>query len=166
MSARPAIVWLLLLALGAGTAAAGGHRGQAAKRSSMVDLKGEVLVVATCPQEDGPPLLCVTLDPDKDRYEQVQVLLAPPSTMEEIGFEVAAGDRLQVRIFERQNGTAEAQRVRNLSRGSMVRIRTLYQVPLWTATGTWRGGTCQGQSGAGAGRQGQGPGASGRGPHR
>jgi hypothetical protein len=88
------------------------------------------------------------------RGEELVVLLGPEQALDEIGFAVEAGDRLRVRVFRADEGAVRAHKVLNLSRGTMVRLRTLRQVPLWNGQGAWQGGPCRsGQGGGGAGRQ-------------
>ena len=63
---------------------------------------------------------------------------------------------------------AKAQKVQNVTRGLMVRFRTMRTVPLWSSTGAWHGGPSRVSPGAhhgqsGRGGTGAGPGAGGPG---
>ncbi len=77
------------------------------------------------------------------------VLLAPSTVLAQVGFEVRPGDELRGRVFvDGVDGPFVAHKVMNVTRGTMVRLRTLSRVPLWDSAGKWEGG----------------PGAGGRGP--
>jgi hypothetical protein len=101
--------------------------------------------------------------------EPIKVLLAPEETCRGIGFEIEEGDQLRARIFiDGSGGPAKAQKVQNITRGLMVRFRTMRTVPLWSATGAWHGGPSRvspGNQHGRRGRSGSGPGAGpGAGP--
>ncbi len=82
----------------------------------------------------------------------------------EIGLVVEEGDRLRVKVFLGEEGQpVRAQKVLNLSRNLMVRLRTMRDVPLWTADGAWQGGPGRAYHGGRHGAR-QGPGGPGRRP--
>ena len=86
----------------------------------------------------------------------VVVVLGPADSLQDVGFEVSEGDRLRARVFVREDGPAYAQKVMNLTRRTMLQLRTLRQVPLWNASGRWEGGparTRPGGPGSGRGRR-------------
>lgn len=96
--------------------------------------------------------------------EPQTILLAPRESCQEIGFEVEVGDRVRARIFVTPESPAKAHKALNLTRGTMVRFRTLRNVPLWTASGAWQGGPSQTRPGGGRRprQQSPGPGPGGR----
>jgi hypothetical protein len=53
-------------------------------------------------------------------------------------------------VFVESDGPAPVHKVQNLSKGTVVRLRTLHTTPLWDSTGGWQGSSIR----------------SGRGPHR
>jgi hypothetical protein len=142
------------LALLLAPAAAGGGHGS--KGSSVSTVEGTVRSLGALPAEGELPVLAVTLAAEEGgRGEELVVLLGPKQTMDEIGFAVEPGDRLRVRVFRSDDGAARAHKVLNLSRGTMVRLRTLRQVPLWNGQGAWQGGPCRsGHGGSGRHRHG------------
>jgi hypothetical protein len=140
-----ALAALLPLALGFATARAGEHHG----RTLLLTVEGVVDAVETTSVGAGEPLTSVRLLVDDPEPRQLEVLLAPGSALHETGFEVEAGDRLRARIFLSDSDTVEAHKVRNLSRGTMVRLRTLRQVPLWDTAGRWQGGPGRDHHGSG-----------------
>jgi len=123
-------------------------------RSSLVTVEGDVLTIDFRPGEGGLDLLTVTLR-GRDDGEPVALLLAPKSALDELGFEIDEGDRLKAKVFPSAEGPAKVHKVQNLSRNTILRLRTLHRIPLWNGTGGWQGGPGQGAMG--------GPG--GRGPH-
>lgn len=146
---RAATVGTVFLLLGVvvcgGAGAAGGH-------SALRIVEGTILEVGSLPGEGELELVTVRLASAQSDSGELELLLAPRSALEESGFTVAAGDRLKARIFATDDGPAMVHKVRNLSQGSMVRLRTLRQIPLWDGAGRWQGAFGMG----GAGRH-QGP---------
>lgn len=122
----------LLLAVGHGTPARSGSY-------PMRTLEGEVLSIGHHEGEGGLDLLQVQLGPDTGQ-ETWQILLAPHEVCQQIGFEIEPGDRVRVRIFLDETDPVRVQKIQNLSRGTMVRLRTLHQTPLWSDAGSWQGG--------------------------
>jgi hypothetical protein len=120
-------------------------------RASLITVEGTVKSVTALPGEGELPVVSVSLTLDGDAADEVTVLLAPEQALTEIGFSVGRGDRCRIRIFRPDEGPAKAHKVLNLSRGTMVRLRTLHQIPLWDGRGRWQGGPCRNQSGSGAG---------------
>jgi hypothetical protein len=112
-----------------------------ARASLLQVVEGEVVEVGEHLAEGGLPALTVSLRVDGGGdSEPIVVVLGPQSALDEIGFEVAVGDRLRVRLFVGEERVAYAQKVMNTSRRTMLRLRTLRQVPLWSASGRWDGG--------------------------
>jgi hypothetical protein len=69
-------------------------------------------------------------------------MLGPRSALDEAGFDVEPGDTLRVRVFTGDDGDPlAAQRVLNLTRRTMMRLRTLHRDPLWNTSGRWEGGS-------------------------
>ena len=125
-----------------------------AEKVSIETLEGTVASVGQEVGESGLTLVAVDLATGDGT--RLRVLLAPAETLAEIGFEVADGDRLRVRLSRDEDGTARAQKLMNVTRSSMVRLRTLRDVPLWTSSGRWQGGPCRFGPGAGRGHRGRG----------
>ncbi len=125
-----------------------------APRSSLKTVEGEVLTVSRIAGEGGIEVVQVSLAPKGDKDHPVTILLAPPQAMDDIGFSVEPGDQLKVKYFVGDEGPGKAHKVLNTSRGLMVRLRSLHQIPLWNNQGHWQGG--QGRT-----RHGQGPGRGG-----
>lgn len=105
----------------------------------MRNIEGEVLSVGHHSGEGNLDLVQADLRTSDDG-EAVQLLLAPQRVCNEIGFEIGPGDRVRARIFVDDSSSYRVQKIQNLSRGMMVRLRTLHQTPLWNAVGTWEGG--------------------------
>jgi hypothetical protein len=134
----------------------------AASKVALRTVEGTVSAVEILPGEGDLELLAVELAPEQG--EPMKVLLAPEETCRDIGFEIDEGDRLRVRVFVGESGeVAKAQKVQNITRGLMVRFRTMRTVPLWSATGAWHGGPSRVAPGAqhGRGGGGRGPGSGG-----
>jgi hypothetical protein len=144
-------ITMLIVALAA--TAAGATDGKAAVRASLVTIEGTVSGVTALPGEGDLPVVAVSLVTDGDTGDETTVLLGPEQALDEIGFAVAPGDRCRVRVFRSDDGLARAHKVLNATRGTMVRLRTLHQVPLWDGRGVWQGGPCRGGQGSGAGRR-------------
>jgi hypothetical protein len=121
------------------------------QRASLVTVEGTVRSVTELPGEGELQVVAISVAAEHDASEEITVLLAPQPTLSDIGFSVESGDRCRVRIFRTDDGPAKAHKVLNHSRGTMVKLRTLRQVPLWDGRGTWQGGPCRTHRGAGAG---------------
>ena len=124
-----------------------------ADRSSLVTVEGIVDAVETRFTDGGGAITSVRLRVDEPDPRELDVLLAPENALRETGFEIEPGDRVRARIFLSGDQEVEAHKVMNLSRGMMVRLRTLRMVPLWDGEGRWQGGPCRDQAGGGQGRQ-------------
>jgi len=123
-------------------------------RSSLLTVEGTVDALETRVMDDGGEITSVHLRVDGPDGRELDVLLAPAGALRETGFEVEPGDRMRAKIFLAEGPEVEAHKVMNLSRGTMVRLRTLRRVPLWDSEGRWQGGPCRDQpGGAGQGRQ-------------
>lgn len=130
-------------------------------RSSLVTVEGTVVTVASAPAEGDLEVLEVILSPSEPGGKEQALLLAPRATLEEVDFQVEQGDKLQARIFPSDQGPAKVHKIRNLTRHTMLRLRTLHRIPLWDGVGTWQGGPGRGaqhgHGGPGSSRQGNGP---------
>ena len=99
------------------------------------------LAVGEFQGEDELKLLSVDLAPKGRTDQEVTILLGPVETCREIGLVVEQGDRLRARVFVGEEGEpVKAQKVLNLSRSVMLRLRTMRDVPLWNTAGAWQGG--------------------------
>ena len=129
------LVLFLLLApvLGGAASTTGGH-------SALALVEGTVLEIGTLPGEGGLELLTVRISTQQPDSSEIDLLLAPQSALEETGFSVQPGDRLKARVFTTDEGPAMVHKIRNMSQGSMVRLRTLRRIPLWDGAGMWQGG--------------------------
>jgi hypothetical protein len=107
-------------------------------------VEGQVISVAEKPGEGALTIVSVQLAAPSDDSRSWELLLAPRSALADIGFEIEVGDRLKARIFPTAEGPVKVQKVLNLTRRKMVRLRTLFQIPLWDGSGTWQGGQCRG----------------------
>jgi hypothetical protein len=133
-------------------------------RSTLVTVEGTVIGVGSAQGEGGLEVLSVTLSPKDSEGKELNLLLAPKTTLDEVEFHVEEGDRVQARVFPSEDGPAKVHKVRNLTRHTMLRLRTLHRIPLWDGVGTWQGGPGQGHMG-GRGGHGQ-HGQRGNGPGR
>jgi hypothetical protein len=122
-------------------------------RSSLLTVEGIVDAVETRISDQEGEVTSVRLLVDDPDSRELDVLLAPENALRETGFEVEPGDRMRAKIFLSDGPEVEAHKVMNLSRGMMVRLRTLRKVPLWDSQGQWQGGPCREQGGGGYGRQ-------------
>lgn len=118
------------------------------RRSELETLEGTVVALEEVAGESDLPVLVADLDRGDGR-EPARVLLAPRTVLEEIELEVEVGDRIKVRIFADEGTPLRVHRLRNETRGTMARLRTLSRVPLWSSTGAWQGGEPHGPRGPG-----------------
>lgn len=123
----------------------------------MRTIEGRVLSVDRYQGEGGVEVVLAKLDVPGGPKDGTQILLAPKSVCDQIGFQVEEGDRLRARVFVASDGPSRVQKVQNFTQGTMVRMRTLHSTPLWSAAGAWQGGpirTARGreQAGRGAGK--------------
>ena len=121
------------------------------RRTSLRTVEGQVVKVTSLPAEGDLPVVSVTLDASKPAPERLEILLAPESVLEDIAFEVEQGDVLRARIFVADGQPSKAHKAMNLTRGTMVRLRTLREIPLWNAAGKWDGGPCRRNASPGGG---------------
>ena len=103
------------------------------------NVEGRVVAVAL-PATDGEPALLRADIEIEGELSVLGLLLAPTTVCDEIGFEVGVGDFLRARVFVEEGEEVRVQKVLSLSRGTMVRFRTMHQIPLWDSTGAWNGG--------------------------
>jgi hypothetical protein len=146
-----AVIGIVLISVALAVASGAATDEREAMRASLLTVEGTVKSVTVLPGEGELPVVAVSLKLDGETAEELTVLLAPEQALTEIGFAVGSGDHCRIRIFRPDEGPAKAHKVLNMSRGTMVRLRTLHQVPLWDGRGRWQGGPCRDQSGSGAG---------------
>jgi hypothetical protein len=104
---------------------------------ALADLEGTVVALGTGTAEGELPVVTVALQTETGERE---VALAPESVLAEAGFVVEEGDRLRARVFvDPAQGPAAAQKVMNLSRDLLLRLRTFSRAPIWDAQGQWEG---------------------------
>jgi hypothetical protein len=104
---------------------------------ALADLEGTVVALGSGTAEGDLPVVTVALQTEAGERE---VALAPESVLAEAGFVVEEGDRLRARVFvDPGDGPAAAQKVMNLSRDLLLRLRTFSRAPIWDAQGQWEG---------------------------
>lgn len=107
-------------------------------RGAMIlsTVEGVVREIRELPAEGEVTVLAARLDDgDSDRL----VLLAPRSVLDEAGFELQVGDRLRARVFSEAGvDRVYSQKIMNLSRRRLLRLRTLRHEPLWDVSGRWQ----------------------------
>lgn len=158
---RKALAVLAAVAMAA-PVAAGEHGGQRAP-ATLVVLEGTVSALDEVKAEGGLAVVRARIETEDGSRD---ILLAPPSVLEEMGFPVATGDRIRVRVFAAGPGEdAAAHKILNLSRDRMVRLRTLRRDPVWDSDGVWQGSRARhhGQGGGHGGRGRERHGQGGRG---
>lgn len=100
-------------------------------------LEGRVVALEDAAAEGDLPVVAVKVAVGDDEY---QVLLAPAVVLRQAEFEVAVGDHLRARVFaEAGSEIFFSQKVMNLSRRRLLRLRTLRHEPLWDVAGRWQG---------------------------
>jgi len=122
-------------------------------RSSLKTIEAEVLAVGSASGEGGIDVIEVTLAPGEGEAP-LRILLAPAEVLKEIGFSLELGDLLKVKYFVSEEDRCKAHKVLNSTRGLMVRLRTLRQIPLWSNQGHWQGGQGRMHHGRGSGHGG------------
>jgi hypothetical protein len=120
-------------------------------RASLATVEGIAGSVHAVPDGTGVATTAVRLRLDDPPGTELTVLLAPSGALSESGFEIETGDRIRVRVFLSDDDAVEAHKVMNISRGIMVRLRTLRRVPLWDGDGQWHGGPSRSRGGTGQG---------------
>jgi hypothetical protein len=153
MNARGGFRVLLVAALAAGLSfiPALSEGEQPGRYTSLRTVEGTVIDVSTRPAEGDLNVVAVSLDTGSPEPTHFDLLRAPQQVLDEISFALETGDRLRARIFVSDQGPQKVYKAQNLSRGTMVRFRSLRQVPLWNAAGDWEGGACRRQGGHGGG---------------
>lgn len=131
------------------------------EKSSLLTIEGRVTSVGTHVGEGDLELVEVRLRLSDASERDVGILLGPEGAMEATGFSVEEGDRLRAKIFSDDEEPARVHKARNLSRDTMVRFRTLRQIPLWDGQGVWQGGPGRGPGAGGHSGRGHGPGREG-----
>jgi hypothetical protein len=159
MSIRGSAVGFLLVLAVVGRASAGPEDAdRPALRASLLTVTGSIVAVSEQPGEGGLPVVTVALAKAGSDAERLEILLAPRPILEEIEFTVEKGDEVRVRVLADSAGPFRAHKAMNLTRGTMVRFRTLRGIPLWDSGGNWGGGGCRHRAGHGGGPHGRGPG--------
>jgi hypothetical protein len=153
---RTSIVILCGVILLPWTGATAAAAGDPPPRSTLKTVEGEVLELGLVPGEGDMDVVLVSLSQGAGE-PPLRILLAPPGLLAEIGFSLEAGDRLKIKYFTGEDETCKAHKVLNNTRGLMVRLRTLRQIPLWSNQGLWQGGPGRIHRGAASSR--------GSGPH-
>lgn len=129
--ARATIAILVAVAFAPAALAGRGARGT----SNLAEIRGPVVGITAVPGEGDLDVVAVEIDssPSPSRV----ILLGPASMLEEAGFEVREGDVLRIKVFvaETEGDPETALRVLNLTRKTMVRLRTFHQDPLWDRSG-------------------------------
>jgi len=126
--------------------------------TAMRTVEGMVLAVEPVAAGADLPSLLLRLEVEGTPLD---ILLAPAEALQESGFEVQSGDQVRARVFLADTGPLETHKIRNLSRGTMLTLRTLHRVPLWSGDGQWQGGPSRSPGGPG-GPHGRGPGHGSR----
>lgn len=148
------LAWLLASG-GVAVAQEGETAAEAPERTSgsaeaLEDVEGTVVALDTETAEGDLPVLILDLRTEEGER---RVALAPETVLAEAGFEVAEGDRVRVRVFvggDTGPALAEgaraqpAQKVMNLSRNLLLRLRTFSRAPIWDARGRWEGSPTRG----------------------
>jgi hypothetical protein len=127
----------------------------AAADEGIATYQGRVVELASAPSEGGLESVLATVEGAGVRH---RVLLAPERTLAQAGFDVRVGDEVRVRVFV--DGTEQvlvAHKIMNMTRGTMVRLRTLHRIPAWDASGAWQGGQGNGFGPGPRGGHGRGP---------
>jgi hypothetical protein len=138
----------------------GGGAQRRGGRQALKTVEGEVYEIGSATGEGGVEIVVIEIRPDPTSGETTSVGLAPAPALDDAGFDVSVGDTVRVRIFV---GTppVSAHKILNLSRSTMLRLRTLHRDPLWDSAGRWLGERYRHRGGpAGPGR------GEARGPHR
>jgi hypothetical protein len=133
---------------------AGGGWIGAGSGASLYLIEGEVTAIGTRIAEGDLPVLSIEVSKEG---KPLHLLLAPGDVLEQIGFEIEVGDIVRARSFEPDSdAVAYVQKIMNVTRGEMVRLRTLRADPLWDSAGRWQGsggGRHRGGERAGTGRR-------------
>ena len=141
MRGTPSRLLMLALVLPVSFGLDGVEAGKRDAPTSLRTVEGVVIAVETLATESG--MTTVRLRVDDPEPEEIEVLLAPEAALRQTGFEIEPGDRVRASIFLSAADRAEAHKVLNVSRDTMVRLRTLRGVPLWDRAGQWEGGPCR-----------------------
>jgi len=155
---------LVVSLVSAATLAGEAHSAQS---TSLRTVEGTVVRVSSRLAEGNLQVVAVALDTGVTEPDHLDLLLAPQRVLDEISFGLEEGDRLRVRVFVADQGPLKVHKAMNLTRGTMVRFRSLRQVPLWGNAGDWEGGDCRQQGSHGGGHgSGHGSRSGGGGPKR
>lgn len=117
-------------------------------KASLITVEGVVSKIGSEVMEGELRVVTASLVSSDATKQFTEILLAPQTALDEIGFSVQVGDRLKVRLLSSGPGSSRAHKVLNISRNTMVRLRSVRGEPFWDNHGTWRGGPCRSRSGA------------------
>jgi hypothetical protein len=159
VSGRIAVAGALVLLAAVGISGAGPNDDKdQIRRASLRTVEGSVTGVSSVPAEGDLQVVTVRLETADAEHGRIEILLAPEQVLDDVGFAVQEGDAFRARVFVVDQGPMKAHKVMNLTRGTIVRLRTLHEIPLWDVRGRWEGGPSHEGARSGAGRQGRGPG--------
>lgn len=108
------------------------------KRSMRV-VEGEVIAIGQQVAEGDLEVLQARLHSTRDGGS-ISLLIAPTTVCDQIEFTIEPGDHIRARVFMDDTRSFRVQNIHNLTRGTMVRLRTLREIPLWDVNGSWQGG--------------------------
>lgn len=155
MSARFILAAALAVLLAGASLAAEGEGGR--RSCSLRVIEGSVVAVGEQSAEGGISVVTADLVVDGVTH---RLLLAPRTTLDEIGVTVEVGDDVRARVFEAgESADYPVRKILNITRGTMIRLRTLRLEPLWDGSGRWQGSLRHGgegrqyRDGSGEGRQ-------------
>jgi hypothetical protein len=135
MRHRLAIWFVLVTVLAASASFAGSERAQSG--ASLRVIEGVVIGLGERIGEGDLAVVSIEVSGDG---ESVHLLLAPRAALDDISFRVEKGDLVRARSFEPDaSGAAYVQKIMNVTRSGMVRLRTLRSDPLWDSNGRWQG---------------------------
>lgn len=111
--------------------------GRNGRGAALRVIEGRVTRVGESVAEGGLTVVLVTVGTERETH---QLLLAPRTALDEIGLSIEVGDSVRARSFEPDaRGYAPVQKILNVSRGEMARLRTMRLDPLWDGAGHWYG---------------------------
>jgi hypothetical protein len=108
-----------------------------ARASALRTIEGEVVGVTESPAEGGSTVLAAEVAAGENSY---RLVLAPERALAAIEFEIEIGDSVRARVFgPDENGDSRVQKIINLTRGGVARLRGVRCGPLWNDSGGWHG---------------------------
>jgi hypothetical protein len=137
-----ALATLLVLQVAVVGAADGGDGRRGA---SLRVVEGRIAWIGERTAEGDLPVVAVGLAGEREFH---MLLLAPRTSLEEVGVSMEVGDDVRARIFEPDDlGFSRVQKILNRSSGEMARLRTMSREPLWDGAGRWQGARAGGHDG-------------------